>query len=65
MRLPDLFMKRKDEPQAQMLQEVEVVATKLKFYFDKDTVVYNADAFKTVAGSVLEDLLAGSLHRLV
>lgn len=57
VRLPDLFMKRKDEPQAQMLQEVEVVATKLKFYFDKDTVVYNADAFKTVAGSVLEDLL--------
>lgn len=57
VKLPDLFMKRKDMPQAQMLQEVEVVATKLKFYFDKDTVVYHADAFKTIAGSVLEDLL--------
>lgn len=39
------------------LDEVVVTATKLKFYFNKDTLVYNADAFATQYGFVLADLL--------
>lgn len=39
------------------LDEVVVTATKLKFYFDNDTLVYNADAFATQYGFVLVDLL--------
>lgn len=39
------------------LDEVVVTATKLKFYFNKDTLVYNADAFATQYGFVLVDLL--------
>ena len=40
-----------------MLDNVDVVATKVKFYFDKDTLIYNADAFKTQNGAVLDELL--------
>ena len=39
------------------LDEVVVEATKLKFYFDGDTMVYNADAFDLKEGAVLNDLL--------
>lgn len=39
------------------LDEVVVTATKLKFYFNNDTLVYNADAFATQYGFVLVDLL--------
>ncbi len=39
------------------LPEVKVTATKLKFYFRGDTLVYNADAFITQYGFVLDDLL--------
>ena len=41
-----------------MLDNVDVVATKVKFYFDKDTLIYNADAFKMQNGAVLEELLS-------
>ena len=36
---------------------VEVKATKLKFYFDKDTIVYDAGAFTTQSGLVLSEIL--------
>ena len=39
------------------IDEVVVTATKLKFYFNNDTLVYNADAFVTQYGFVLADLL--------
>lgn len=39
------------------LDEVVVKPTQLKFYFDKDTLVYNAQAFTTQKGFVLNDIL--------
>ena len=39
------------------LDEVTVRATKLKFYMDGDTLVYNADAFNLSEGSMLDALL--------
>lgn len=39
------------------LPEVLVEATKLKFYFSNDTLVYNAETFATQYGFVLNDLL--------
>lgn len=39
------------------LGEVEVKASKIKFYFKNDTLVYNADAFITQDGFMLEDIL--------
>ena len=40
-----------------VLDEVVVRGTKLKFYFDNDTLIYNADAFTTQKGFVLNDIL--------
>lgn len=39
------------------LKEVVVKATKVKFYFNNDTLIYNADAFATIPGFVLNDIL--------
>ena len=39
------------------LNEVVVKATKLKFYMDGDTLVYNADAFEMAEGSMLDALI--------
>lgn len=39
------------------LDEVVVKATKLKFYMDGDTLVYNADAFNLSEGSMLSSLI--------
>ncbi len=39
------------------LGEVVVKATKVKFYTDKDTLVYNADALNLSEGSMLDDLI--------
>jgi len=39
------------------LDEVVITKTKLKFYFKKDTLVYNADAFLTQEGFVLNEIL--------
>ncbi|MCQ2223920.1 MAG: outer membrane beta-barrel family protein [Bacteroidaceae bacterium] len=39
------------------LGEVVVKATKLKFYMDGDTLVYNADAFNLSEGSMLSSLI--------
>ena len=39
------------------LGEVVVKATKLKFYMNGDTLVYNADAFNLAEGSMLNELV--------
>lgn len=39
------------------LNEVVIQKTKVKFYFKKDTLVYNADAFLTQSGFVLNEIL--------
>ena len=39
------------------MQEVVVKATKLKFYMDGDTLVYDADAFSLAEGSMLDALI--------
>ena len=39
------------------LDEFVVVATKLKFYMDGDTLVYDADAFNMAEGSMLSELI--------
>ena len=40
------------------LKEVTVTATKVKFYTNGDTLVYNADAFQLQEGSMLDALIA-------
>jgi hypothetical protein len=39
------------------LKEVVVQATKVKFYLNGDTIVYNADAFQLAEGSMLDALI--------
>ncbi len=39
------------------LSEVTVTATKLKFHYKGDTLVYNADAFRLAEGSMLDALI--------
>lgn len=51
--LPPMLM-RED---AKMLGEVNVSASKVKFYYRGDTVVYNADAFVLAEGSMLDVLV--------
>ena len=51
-------MKRKSMAESDhVLDEVVVKGTKLKFYFDNDTLIYNADAFITQKGFILNDIL--------
>ncbi len=47
-------MKKKME---NILNDVEVNATQVKFYFNEDTLVYNANMFLTQKGFVLNDIL--------
>lgn len=42
---------------ATTMQEIVVKATKLKFYMDGDTLVYDADAFSLAEGSMLDALI--------
>ena len=51
--LPDLIFFAK----VRELDEVTVTASKVKFYFKNDTLVYNADAFKLAEGSMLDELI--------
>lgn len=44
-------------PRERKLGEVTVKATKVKFYYKGDTLVYDADAFEMAEGSMLEDLI--------
>ncbi|MCR5197614.1 MAG: carboxypeptidase-like regulatory domain-containing protein, partial [Prevotella sp.] len=43
-------------PQSTVLQEVVVTASKVKFYYRGDTLIYNADAFILAEGSMLDAL---------
>ena len=40
-----------------VLDEVVVTASKVKFYLDGDTIIYNADAFNLAEGSMLDALI--------
>ncbi len=51
--IPDLVF----YPEPNRLPEVTVTATKVKFYVKGDTIVYNADAFQTPRGSMLDALI--------
>lgn len=44
-------------PENQTLQQVTVEADRIPIQFNKDTINYNADAFKTRPNAVVEDLL--------
>lgn len=52
--LGDFLLKRN---RLKVLDEVECTATLLKFYFNKDTLVYNTNLFMTQHGFVLEEIL--------
>ncbi len=59
--LPELFIRRKAKDMykdlEQMMDEVTVVATKVKVVYKKDTIIYNADAFNVPDGSMLDGLI--------
>lgn len=44
-------------PMSRRLGEATVQATRIKMYHKGDTLIYNADAFQTAAGSMLDDLV--------
>lgn len=52
-----LHAQQNDTNGDKVLENVDVVATKVQFYFDNDTLIYNADAIDVIKGAVLEDLL--------
>ncbi len=52
--IPTIYLERAP----QVLNEVTVTTTKIKFYNKGDTVVYNADAFQLAEGSMLDALIA-------
>lgn len=51
--LPPIYLKEK----RQVLKEINVVASKVMFYYRGDTIVYNADAFQLAEGSMLDALV--------
>ena len=55
--LPNIYLKRKGSFTDQSLDDVEVVATKVKMFYRGDTIVYNADAFNVANGSMLSALI--------
>ncbi|MDE5901273.1 MAG: hypothetical protein K2H33_07970, partial [Muribaculaceae bacterium] len=52
---PDVYLERKKKLD---LDEVTVTASKVKFYYKGDTLIYNANAFMLSDGSMLDGLLA-------
>ena len=55
--LKTVYLKPVPKKNERMLDEVVVKATKLKFYMDGDTLVYDADAFNLAEGSMLGELM--------
>lgn len=53
-KIPEVYLNRAPHK----LKEVEVTASKIKFYNRGDTIVYNADAFQLAEGSMLDALIA-------
>lgn len=56
-RLKPTYMRRLPKQNERILDEVVVKASKLKFYMDGDTLVYDADAFNLAEGSMLDGLI--------
>lgn len=56
-RLKPIYLRHVKKRNEEELDEVIVEATKLKFYMDGDTLVYDADAFPMAEGSMLSDLI--------
>lgn len=52
--IPDIYLEKERHVN---LDEVVVTATKVKFYLNGDTIVYNADAFQLSEGSMLDNLV--------
>ena len=52
-----LLLKRRLVSESYDLDEVTVTATKIKFYFDEDTLVYDAAQYITQEGLALNDIL--------
>lgn len=64
IKLPDLLIHKdftaedaKDSEKEMQLNEAVVTATKIKMYYNGDTLVYNASAFKLPDGSMLDELI--------
>ena len=55
--LKSIYLRRLPKKWEGVLDEVVVQSTKLKFYMDGDTLVYNADAFQMAEGSMLDALI--------
>ena len=55
--LPDILMKRKADTTATNMREVTVTASKLKFVWKRDTLIYDATAFNMQEGAMLKDLI--------
>ncbi len=55
--LKSVYMRKQKNFTDMELDEVVVKATKLKFYMDGDTLVYDADAFSMAEGSMLGQLI--------
>ena len=55
--LPPIYLKRKGSFMDQLLDEVEITATKVKMFYRGDTIVFNADAFNVANGSMLSALI--------
>lgn len=55
--LKTAYMRKQKSFSEMELDEVVVKATKLKFYMDGDTLVYDADAFSMAEGSMLGQLI--------
>lgn len=55
--LKTAYMRKQKKFEDMALDEVVVKATKLKFYMDGDTLVYDADAFSMAEGSMLGQLI--------
>ena len=55
--LKPVYLRRVQRKLEVTLDEVVVTATKLKFYMDGDTLVYNADAFNLAEGSMISTLI--------
>lgn len=57
MELKTQYMRQQKKKLDVELDELVVTATKLKFYMDGDTLVYNADAFNLSEGSMIDALI--------
>ena len=55
--LPVIYLKKAPLIWEKDLSEVVVTATRLKFFYKGDTLVYDASAFKLPEGSMLDDLI--------